>query len=358
MSYELRIENLGEQHIAPHALLSRAEYGDSVAIAQESHLRWKFLDNPQGPSVGIHLYKNRELVGRLMALTRIFVHQQKTYRAAHIVDFLVHPDERGMGSLFQLVSGLKQLSGFDFQLIMAPNPAGTAVWKKLVKMREYFDLDIAVAPLRPAALLQSTGKFKSGMLAPIMDWPCRLMVGGAAWVGSHIGTGQIQVEWPEDAEIDRMLFAVHDGRVVGQRSAAFLKWRYRDSPVFQYKVFFLRRKGELCGYFVTRKAPHDDMECLFIVDAYGLPSMRKSCWRAASHAAVAQAAGNGAELAMIFGNTASGSLAVMNTLPFITVPPRLLPRKPTVYAEWGASAPAFEINRDNFFIALGDCDFI
>ncbi|MGA8727939.1 MAG: hypothetical protein WB608_04250, partial [Terracidiphilus sp.] len=69
MDLELRIEQIGEEHIEPYARLSRVEYGDEAAVSQASHLRWKFIENPQGPSVGIHLYKHGQLVARMVALT-------------------------------------------------------------------------------------------------------------------------------------------------------------------------------------------------------------------------------------------------------------------------------------------------
>jgi hypothetical protein len=44
MNYELRIEQIGDEHIQPYVNLSRAEYGDAAAVSQASHLRWKFIE--------------------------------------------------------------------------------------------------------------------------------------------------------------------------------------------------------------------------------------------------------------------------------------------------------------------------
>jgi hypothetical protein len=293
----------------------------------------------------------------MAALTRQFLHRGKVYRAAHIVDFLVHPKERGMSSLFQLVAGLKQLSGFDFLLIMAPNPAGAAVWEKFVKMRGYFDLDVAVAPLRPAALLQSAGKFRSGALAPLLDWPWRQVVGGAAWLRGCLSHVEIETDWPKPAEVERMFSNDWGDRVVGLRSLEYLEWRYRRSPVFRYNVFFLREKGLLSGCFVTRRTVYDGIDCLFVVDAFGVPQLASASWQAVSLAEISRAALNGAEMSMIMGNTKWGSLSAVKGMPFLTVPPRFLPRKTTVFAQW-ITPPAFDICGDNFYVALGDSDVI
>jgi hypothetical protein len=357
MNLELRIEQIGDEHIEPYKHLSRAEYGDAAAISQASHLRWKFIENPQGPSVGIHLYQDGELVARMAALTRQFLHREKVYKAAHIVDFLVHPKARGMDSLFQLVAGLKQLSGFDFLLMLAPNPAGTAVWEKLLRMRGNFDLDVAVAPLRPAALLQSAGKLRTRAFAPLLDWPWRLLLGVASGLVGCLNHVRVETDWPEATEIERMLSSDLGDRAVGLRSAEYLEWRYRRSPVFRYKVFFLRVRGELSGYFVTRRTIYDGMDCLFVVDAFGRPQLMPASWRVASLTEISQASKDGAEMAMIIGNTEWGSLSAVNGIPFLTVPPRFLPHKTTVYAQW-LTPQGFDIRRDSFFVALGDCDVI
>ncbi|HUB00954.1 MAG TPA: hypothetical protein VMA34_21665 [Terracidiphilus sp.] len=357
MSLELRIERVGDEHIEPYMRLSRAEYGDQAAVSQANHLRWKFVENPQGASVGIHLYSSGELVARMVALTRQFIQQGTIYKAAHIVDFLVHPKERGMNSLLQLVVGLKQLSGFDFLLIMAPNPAGAAVWEKFVKMPAYFNLDVAVAPLRPASLLDSTGKLHSGALAPVFDWPWRQLVGAAVRVGGHAGRLKVETAWPEPDEMEQMFAGDWGDRIVGLRSAKFLEWRYRRSPLFRYNVNFLRDNGALSGYIVTRRTVYDGIDCLFMVDAFGLPQLTSALWRAASRSEISQAAKGGTEMAMILGNTAWGPMSAVNGMPFVSVPLRFLPRKTAVYAQW-VTPPGFDIQRDNFYLTLGDSDVI
>jgi hypothetical protein len=293
----------------------------------------------------------------MVALTRLFLHQGKVYRAAHIVDFLVHPSVRGMASLFQLIAGLKELSGFDFLLIMAPNAAGAAVWEKFVKMRGYFNLDVAVAPIRPMALLESRGKIHAGAFGRALDFPWRLLLGGATRLGSLLSHTEIESRWPEREEIEQMLAVAGDNRVAGLRSAEFLDWRYRQSPVFHYEVSFLRVKRKLAGYFVTRRTVYDGIDCLFIVDAFGDPALTAGAWRAASQLAISRASHEGAEMAMILGNTAWGALSTVSGMPYLTVPPRYLPRKTTVYAQW-ITEPGFEITRDNFYVALGDSDVI
>jgi hypothetical protein len=357
MQLELRVEQVRHEHIDSYARLSQEEYGTSAAVSQTGHLRWKFIENPQGPSIGVHLYKGEQLVGRMVALARQFSHRGKVYKAGHIVDFLVHPNNRGMPALLQLAQGLKQLSGFDLLLIIAPNQAGAAVWEKFVKMPGHFDLNVAVAPIRPIALLQSTGKIRNWRVAPVLDWPFRRLGDVATKLLNSLSKVTYDLQWPEPEELNRMLSADWADRVIGVRTFDYLNWRYRGSPVFRYQVFFLRQKGNLIGYFVTRQTKYDGVNCFFLVDAFGSPQSTNSAWRTAARFAVSLASERHAEMAMILGNSSFGPLAAANSFPFITVPPRLLPRKTTVYAQWTSSS-CFDIRRDNFYMTLGDSDVI
>ena len=357
MTLELRIEQIGDMHIKPYAELSRSEYGDTAAVSRLDHLRWKFLDNPQGPSVGIHLYREDHLAGRMVALSRQFVYRGRIFKAAHIVDFLVHSKERSMNALFQLASGLRGLTNFDFLLIMSPNSAGAAVWEKFVKMRGYFELDVAIAPLRPVALLRSAGKIRNDAMARFLDPTWYLLSSAAFRVAGSFRGVSVETRWPERKEIEGLLEADWGQQIVGVRTAEFLEWRYRRGPVFRYEVHFLRDRGELCGYFVTRRTAYEGIDCLFVVDAFGRPDVRPSAWRAVSSASIATIRGKSPEMAMILGNAQWGPLAAVNHIPYISVPMERLPRKTTVYAQW-MTEPAFDIRQDNFYVALGDSDVV
>lgn len=354
---ELRIEYLGNEHMAPYAALSRIEYGESAAVANERHLRWKFLENPQGRSTGVHLYEGGELVGRMVALARGFVHRHKRYCAAHVVDLLVHPRIRGMSALLQLVQGLRSIQGFDFYLIMAPNPAGAAVWEKFWKMPACFELDVSVAPLRPAALLQSRRKLPSWFPANVVDktWGVCMRTGNI--LRRSFGSLEIDRQWPSSSELEKLSRADWGDRVTGIRSPEYLNWRYKGSPIFSYEPFFLRRKGDLLGYVIMRRDVHDGLDCLFVVDSLALPDESGIAWRCVTMPALSSASADGAHMGMVMGNSRLAPVSELSTVPFLSVAKNLLPRKTTVYAEW-ITTPAFDISRENMYLTLGDGDVI
>jgi hypothetical protein len=154
-----------------------------------------------------------------------------------------------------------------------------------------------------------------------------------------------------------MLSVGPSSQAIGFRSADYLDWRYRRSPVFKYNMSFVREHEDLIGYVVTRRALHDGIDCTFVVDAFCRPGTKLRSLQAAAHAEISRAAQSGSQLALIMGNRAWGPLSAISGLPFLKVPSRVLPRKTAVFAEWLTSA-AFEIRRDNFYVSLGDSDVI
>ena len=130
MSLDVRVEKVEERHIEKYAALSRTEYGVHAAVAQPEHLRWKYLENPAGPSVGFHLYNGEQLVGRMVAMPRDVIHRGTCYKAAYMADLLVERSFRGMTSLLHIFGGLKSLAGFNL-ILVTPNAAGAVVWEKV-----------------------------------------------------------------------------------------------------------------------------------------------------------------------------------------------------------------------------------
>ncbi|MGA7352248.1 MAG: hypothetical protein WBD98_04620 [Acidobacteriaceae bacterium] len=357
LTLELRVERFGEEHIAPYVRLSRAEYGDHVAVAQESHLRWKFMENPQGPSVGIHLYKGEQLVGRLVAMPRDFLYRGRTYKAAYMADLVVEREHRGMLPLLQLMQGMKQLSGFDF-IAVTPNPAGAEVWEKFARMPAHFDLAVAALPLRPARVADTSGKLKIGRLAPLVDWPVNALIGWGGGLGSLFAHGELETRWPDANELDS-LFAAAAGedQATGRRDSAFLEWRFRRSPVFRYSTMFLRDRGKLAGYVVTRRSEYGGYECNFVVDAFARPDLTAGLWREIRFNTIRESAKEGVEIAMAIGNLRCGALAKLAHFPFLAIPARYLPRVMKLYAQW-LTAPDFSFQPEAFILSLGDCDIV
>ncbi len=357
MSLDVRVEKVEERHIEKYAALSRTEYGVHAAVSQPEHLRWKYLENPAGPSVGFHLYNGEQLVGRMVAMPRDVIHRGTCYKAAYMADLLVERSFRGMTSLLHIFGGLKSLAGFNL-ILVTPNAAGAVVWEKFAKVPLQFDLDVAALPFRPARILQTTGKVKMGRMAFLADSPWGMVLRGLTSILPTVSGVTIDGEWPSAAELDR-LQALYDPTDVafGLRSPPYLEWRYRNSPIFKYDTWFLRRSHKLIGYVVTRRAQYEGHDCRFVVDAFCEPYLASNIQRETRFAVCRKGSSEGADMAIAIGNCTYGPLAQFSRFPFRRVPRKLLPRSTNLYAKW-LTDPGFPLTPSRLFFSLGDCDMV
>lgn len=354
----IQIEDLTEQHITAYASLSWLEYGDSP-VADPEHLRWKFLENPQGRSRAIHLYHGRELIGRLVAQPRTFLSAGAPAKAAYIVDLLVHPAYRGMPSLLKLLGGVNKLRA-EFDLILVtPNAAGRLVWANFVRLHSRFDLDVWATPLVPARLLSRRLRLGVRLAAPIIDSVWRGVAATAKRIATLDSRVRFERAWPDSEELDALLAAAASSHcAAGRRDRSFVEWRFRSSPVVQYEVDFFRKRDQLVGYIASRRMVYEGYDVRFIVDVVATPAMTRRDWRAVRWEYFGfENKRSGAELIMTVGNMKCSPLSQFAKLPFISVPTRMLPQRVTVFADWWSQA-AFDLDEESLNLTLADCDMV
>jgi hypothetical protein len=354
--YEVRIEAIDESHIAPYARLSANEFGDDALVANPSHLRWKFLDNPAGPSAGVHLYSEGELVGRYVLLPRLFTSGGNVHRAAISVDVLIDSRHRRLDVLMRLLSALKRLSDFDLLLTITPNAAGWQVAKRFAALPECFDFDVAAAPIGPAEILHARGTLPWRGLARAADWPWRGITAAITAFGGLFGRFRVTEQWPTRPALDALLAAAASDRLlVGDRSYDFLDWRFRRAPSFKYDVQFLYRGNDLVGYLASRRTRYEAYDCRFLVDAFGLPDLTRRDWAGALGPLLSREARSGAAMAMMFTSPDCGSMSALMMPPFLRVPSRFLPRRMTVFGRW-LQSPGPALDQQSLYLTLADYD--
>jgi hypothetical protein len=351
--YDLRVEPVNESHIAPYAELSTIEFGPDAPMSRPDHLRWKFLANPAGPSMGSHLYSDGRLVGRIVGWPRLLAHDGTDYRAGMGTDLLIHQDHRQPASLVQLFKGNQQFD-FDLWLSVAPNAIGWQLSKKYGRMPEVFDLDVAVLPLKPLDILRTRRSGVPRVVAKAIDGGWRWTLAALAsvnWCGSRCS---ISDQWPEPTALGAFAGIGRDF-VVGKRDYAFLDWRFRQGPVFKADVSFLYRGDSLVGYLAIRRMDYLGLDCSFVVDAFGLPELTPRDWGAAIRSLISREARNGSQMIAVIGNGSCPLLSPLVRLPFIRIPRSRLPRRLTVFAR---PRPGLDLKPDdrNFHMTLADYD--
>ncbi len=351
--FDVTIEELTESHLAAHAALSQTEYGDS-AVSNPVHLRWKYLENPQGPSVGVHVVCGGRLVARLVAQPRRF----GSSTAAYIVDLLVAREHRSMRMLLTLLEGFKRLRERYAFVLITPNEAGAAVWRDFVKLPEPFALRVSALPLRPAALVgRNLGRASHAVASAVDSAPRTLTRPLAAGIAADARL-RLSSTWPNDDELDDLLARASDVSIRGLRDRAFVIWRFRRPPVLRYDAAFIYKEGVLSGYLVTRRTTFRGYDARFFVDAVGAPNLTRWDWSKLAWRMIASELGpGGAELLVSLGTTADGPLLRLSQFSLIPLPSRLFPPGAPVFAEWW-SAPAFALASATLEVTLADSDIV
>ena len=182
----------------------------------------------------------------------------KEVLSAWLTAVVTHPRYRGMGIFSNLVRhSLKNAreAGARFAFTF-PNDRSYAIYKKKVEWRYVGAIPLHVKILRPFAII----KMGIGMI-PLLrryikqrSWDVRA-VAGSSNVFSD-GSKEFKINSADciDSEYDQLWRRVSEKfKIVVNRDADYLRWRYLENPITEYTILEARRKGDnrLLGYLVT-----------------------------------------------------------------------------------------------------------
>ena len=157
INLNIRNELLNNKLVLSYALLSREEYPYNNSVCCEKHLKWKYLENPLGPSYGINGYYSDELKGRISYQKKLFLFKNKIFKGANLCDLLISKKLRIFQNFLNLTHQFfisKDIPDSDFG-IMVPNETAIDLYKKLYKLKPIGKLELRCKPL----LLNILGKF-------------------------------------------------------------------------------------------------------------------------------------------------------------------------------------------------------
>ena len=127
-------EILTENIISKHVLLNKSEFLKSNPVCQYKHLKWKYLENPNGESFGINGYHNRELTSKIAYQKKIFHYKNKTLAGANLCDLIIKKKFRNIDVFLQLTNQFfikKDINRSELS-IMVPNEISINLYKKLL----------------------------------------------------------------------------------------------------------------------------------------------------------------------------------------------------------------------------------
>ncbi|MEZ5353281.1 MAG: GNAT family N-acetyltransferase [Bryobacteraceae bacterium] len=211
---------------------------------------WTFLTNNRWEREGEYCFavaeKNGEVVGILGGIPFLFNDHGKTCPGVWIANYVVHPDHRRGTLALQL---LGQFRKPPFQAVIASgiNPATQTIYKVLRG---------EVLPYMPRhfAVLPGCGERMRNLLAiAYPDWSAGQAAGLAAafeLAALPAAPGAVGQALPEDWDAANWNHIAQE-TTGASRDHAFLDWRYRQHPTFEYR-FVTVADGSRTGLAVWR----------------------------------------------------------------------------------------------------------
>jgi len=240
----------GEEACAAVAALWERVYGNFPAPRYD----WLYVSNPAGPA-RVCLLRDDDsatVVGSTALLPRRLCSNGTILSAGIAADLMVDQRHRSLGPSIILQKGiLGRLAEAGISVVYAfPNPKSIPMTRR-IGYRQVAERVALVLPLRSEPFLR--GRIPQAGARRL----AALLLDLALYLRPRLfrpipTTGFVPFTATAfDAAFDDLWSRISTAfSLVGEKTAAFLNWRYRDSPQEQYAVFGLRNQQGIAGYVV------------------------------------------------------------------------------------------------------------
>jgi hypothetical protein len=269
-------------------------------LADQSHLDekydWHFLNNPFGTGQIWILESKGEPIGTTSLGMRPLKLNKSFATAGVACDLAVNKDHRFLQPALMLQRALLMSARAEVQIVYGvPNSAGSAVMK-YVGYQDFCCVHRYVKVLRISHYLQKSGKF--GAVIPFIGRIAEQGFAALHLFGRQRSRRLTQVLPSFDGRFDELWNQITSEQwALTVRDQGFLKWRYQDCPLRQYKtlglltedrsrllgylIYYIEDHSAVCADFLALGGP-EDLDCLLsswtaLAWACGLSSLSLSC---------------------------------------------------------------------------------
>jgi hypothetical protein len=342
-----------EAVLAGYLDLSARHYGVDSRGADADHARWKLQAPPAGPAAHFGLERNGAGIGRILLQRRDLRLGDRRFRAGYTVDFLVDAQQARATDALKLVGSVPKAAGFDL-VYQTYNERSAPLYEQI---KRFFPNYIARfrllpygLPLRARRPLASLAKLNAPGI-DLLTVPWRLALSALASTARTEAT----TEPPAEAELAPLLdrFADRVG-LHSVRDAAVLRWRFAGGPFFNGRVVYLRRHGQLVGYYATTVTEFAGARFLALMDAVAIDDAAVS---AIKRRALADALAAGADILFAMFNPQAPLGRRFTGFPFLPLPERLLKHPTPIFVlDVDRSLAEVAARADGYFL-LTDLDY-
>ena len=348
MRPEIRLSAFSVDDLRNYSELSSRIYGDKASVCDLTHIAWKHIDNPSGPSEMVGLYDEDKIVGRAMLQRRTIQVGNSSYSAAFVADVLIEEGyRRPLTNFSKLMKKALYQSNIDLVLHTA-NEVSESLYLKLMRFEPVFSLQSFVVPIQPAALLT---RFISlpVFVSKAIDWVYIKLVLSFAFVVMSLARVKLT-----SCEASSFVFSSERGSPHLVKDEAFLKWRL-DCPLLDAECVSLEVNDIQRNRILIGKSEFEGIEALVLMEC----SRGSNCGlllRFAQRLAIVRFAilSNMKLIYYITNPNSDGEL--FTGFPFIKVPDRFLPHATPIFIH--TNTEELEgLNFSNLAISLADLDY-
>ena len=239
--------------------------------------RWKHVENPFGRSMMLVAESDGRIVGLRAFMRWRFLSGSRALSAVRAVDTATHPDHQGRGIFSKLTREALEVLRVDTDLVFnTPNDKSLPGYLKLGWV-EVGTIPISIRLKKPLAFARGFRSVRS------TEQPSR----GAPEVHAENAGAFLR----DEKAVGELL---EDARSVEPRlhtpvDLAFLRWRYGDAPLLDYRAIGEWSGDRLRGMVFFRLRPRGELWELAVADVITAPGDR-TCGRRLLRGAVAAAA--------------------------------------------------------------------
>ncbi len=251
--------------IKKYALLSMTEYSKNNPISQEEHLRWKYLNNPEGLSFAINGYCKDELIARISYQRKNFVFKNSIIKGANLCDLLIHKNNRKLDNFLKLSSPffIKKDIPYSNLSIMIPNEISIDIYKKILKLKPIGKLELRVIPI-----LNSIKNEKFKIIIPNFltsyIYKCLIFLLNKI---QNIFKINFSKSDGGNKQYEKMIRNYYrDNLIQGERSQKWIRWRYSLDSKIKYYLEYIFSENNLIGYIAYREAEKFGLKILVIME--------------------------------------------------------------------------------------------
>lgn len=336
--------------------LEKDNYGD-ICISNKEYLKWEYYSNPCGKAL-IQLavdINNNNLAGEYVVIPRKIKVQEKELISTLSLNTLTKKEYRGQGVFTGLAEAVyKDCKNQDLAFTYGfPNQNSYPGFVKKLSFKELGQVPLLLKPLDYKVLIEKKVNNLLSKFVPKFNSYKKYK-----YINSKYKLYDIDATNVKD--IDVLWNKIKNNyKVLGVRDSQFIKWRYIDIPLREYKIIAVKKADDILGYIIGNVKDVDGICSGMIVDFvfdHNSPEIGKILL----HEMMRYFKNKDVHLAGALMMENSDEYRILKENGFYRCPKRFKPQQfPVIYRAHTVEGESECLNEfQNWFLTMGDYDVI